>query len=156
MPLLTFYMKKDRHRLLYQFAFSHCRSSCQIRGYIIFQLRNFCRITHKSVAFLSNCMWVSSDVLKTGMWQCRMISVYLRFEDACCLHLQGRLIPCVPLATEPGIYLIILTPMKTQMMATPSTCYDVVTFLTQWGKSASNFVEISSLVVKLLKKCQVR
>ena len=33
--------------------------------------------------------------------------------------------------------------------------YDVVTFLTQWGKFASNFVAISSLVVKLLQKCQV-
>jgi len=42
------------------------------------------------------------------------------------------------------------------MVATSSTCYDVVTFLTQWGKSASNFVAISSLVVKLLKKCGVR
>ena len=39
--------------------------------------------------------------------------------------------------------------------ATSSTCYDVVTFLTQWGKSTSNFVAISSLVVKLLKKCRV-
>ena len=37
-----------------------------------------------------------------------------------------------------------------------STCYDVVTFLTQWGESASNFVAISSSVVKLLKKCRVR
>jgi len=50
------------------------------------------------------------------------------------------------LATEPGISLIILTPMKilqrnlnrstfspvwTQMVATSSTCYDVVTSLTQ-------------------------
>jgi len=34
--------------------------------------------------------------------------------------------------------------------------YDVVTFLTQWGKSTSNFVAMSSLVVKLLKKCWVR
>jgi hypothetical protein len=62
----------------------------------------------------------------------------------------------VPLATETGISLIILTPMKTQMVATSSTCYDVVTFLTQLGKFASNFVVISSLVVKLLKKCRVR
>ena len=30
-----------------------------------------------------------------------------------------------------------------------SICYDVITFLTQGGKSASNFVAISSLVVKL-------
>ena len=42
-----------------------------------------------------------------------------------------------------------------QMVANSSTCYDVVTFLTQWGKSASNFVAISSLVVKVLKKCRV-
>ena len=47
-------------------------------------------------------------------------------------------------------------PVWTQMVATSSTCYDVITFLTQWGKSASNFVAISSLVVKLLKKCHVR
>ena len=44
----------------------------------------------------------------------------------------------------------------TQIVATYSKCYDVVTFLTQWGKSFSNFVTISSLVVKLLKKCRVR
>ena len=42
-----------------------------------------------------------------------------------------------------------------QMVATSSTCYDVVIFLTQWGKSASNFVVISLLVVKLLKNCRV-
>jgi len=49
------------------------------------------------------------------------------------------LVQCVPLATEPGISLIILTLMKilqrspvwTQMVATSSTCYDVVTFPTQ-------------------------
>jgi len=48
------------------------------------------------------------------------------------------------------------TLVWTQMVATSSTCYDVVTFLAHWGKSASNFVAISSLVVKLLKKCRVR
>jgi len=47
-------------------------------------------------------------------------------------------------------------PVWTQMVATSSTCYDVVTFLIQCGKSASNFIAISSLVVKLLKKCRVR
>ena len=46
-------------------------------------------------------------------------------------------------------------PVWTQMVTTSGTCYDVVTFLTQWGKSASNFVAISSLVVELLKKCRV-
>ena len=65
-------------------------------------------------------------------------------------------IQCVPLATEPGISLIILTPMKILQRNLNSTCYVVVTFLTQWGKSASNFFAISSLVVKLLKKCRVR
>jgi len=47
-------------------------------------------------------------------------------------------------------------PVWTQMVATSSTCYDVVTFLKQWGNSASDFVAISSLVAKLLKKCRVR
>ena len=49
-----------------------------------------------------------------------------------------------------------ITNEDNAMVATSSTCYDVVTFLTQWGKSASNFVAISSLVIKLLKKCRVR
>jgi len=56
----------------------------------------------------------------------------------------------------PKIWRAGFNPVWTQMVATSSTCYDVVTFLTQWGKSASNFVAISSLVVKLLKKCRVR
>jgi len=47
-------------------------------------------------------------------------------------------------------------PVWTQMVATSSIRYDVITFLIQRGESASNFVAISSLVVKLLKKCQVR
>jgi hypothetical protein len=45
--------------------------------------------------------------------------------------LKIMVVKCVPLDTEPGISLIILTPMKTQMVATSSTCHDVVTFLTQ-------------------------
>jgi hypothetical protein len=49
-------------------------------------------------------------------------------------------------------------PVWRQMVATSSTCYDVVAFtcITQRGKSASHFVAIFSLVVKLLKKCRVR
>jgi hypothetical protein len=42
------------------------------------------------------------------------------------------------------------------MVAASSTRYDVVTFLTHWGTSTSNFVAISSLVVKLLKTCRVQ
>jgi hypothetical protein len=49
-----------------------------------------------------------------------------------------------------------INPVWTQMAATSSTCYDVVTFLTQRTYSCSNFVAISSLVLELLKKCRVR
>ena len=54
------------------------------------------------------------------------------------------------------IWHVGFNPVWTQMVATSSICYDVITFLTRWGKSASNFVAISSLVVKLLKKCRVQ
>ena len=37
----------------------------------------------------------------------------------------------VPLATEPGISLILFNPVWTQMAVTSSTCYYIVTFLTQ-------------------------
>jgi hypothetical protein len=33
-------------------------------------------------------------------------------KTSTCLHTEGKIIQCVPLATEPGISLIILTPMK--------------------------------------------
>jgi hypothetical protein len=51
---------------------------------------------------------------------------YLQFKSVFSLLMDS-----VPLATEAGISLIILTPIKTQMVATSSTYYDVVTFLTQ-------------------------
>ena len=60
-----------------------------------------------------------------------------------------RNIQNVPLASEPGISLIILTPMKILQRNLNSTCYDV-TFLTQRTYSCSNFVAISSLVLELL------
>jgi len=62
----------------------------------------------------------------------------------------------VPLATEPGVSLIIVTPMKILQWNLNRNTFFSFTFLTLWGKSASNFVAISSLVVKLLKKCRVR
>jgi acid phosphatase class B len=43
-----------------------------------------------------------------------------------------------------------------QMVATFSTRYDVVTFLTQRTCYCSNFVAISSLVSELLKKWLIR
>ena len=56
----------------------------------------------------------------------------------------------------PTIWRAGFRPVWTQMVATSCTYYDVVTFRIQWGKSVSNFVAISSLMVKLLKKCRVR
>jgi hypothetical protein len=58
-------------------------------------------------------------------------------------------IPRVPLATEPGISLIILTPMKILQRNLNSTRYDV-TFLTESGKSASNFVTIFLISDKII------
>jgi hypothetical protein len=46
------------------------------------------------------------------------------------LH-QMEVLESVPLTTEPGISLLILTPMKILQRNLNSTCYDVVTFLTQ-------------------------
>jgi hypothetical protein len=60
-------------------------------------------------------------------------------------HTQG-----VPLSTESSISLIILTPMKILQRNLNRSMFFSFTFLTQWGKLASNFVVISSLVVKLL------
>jgi hypothetical protein len=58
----------------------------------------------------------------------------------------------VPLPTEPGISLIILTPMKMLQRNLNRSTFLSFTFRTQWGMSASNIVLISSLVVRLLKK----
>ena len=58
----------------------------------------------------------------------------------------------VPLATEPGIYLIILPPpQQLGALRTHSS-----SFLTQRTYSCSNFVAISSLLLELLKKWRVR
>jgi len=56
----------------------------------------------------------------------------------------------------PTISLIILTPMKILQRNLNRSTFFSFTCFTQWGKSASNFVAISSLVMKLLKKCRVR
>jgi hypothetical protein len=62
----------------------------------------------------------------------------------------------VPLATEPGISLIILTSMKILQLNRHTLQTHTSSFLTQWTYSCSNFVAISSLVLELLKKCRVR
>jgi hypothetical protein len=67
------------------------------------------------------------------------------------LKIQG-----VPLATEPGISLIILTLIKIMQRNRHTLQTHSSSFLTQQTYSCSNFVAISSLVLKLLKKCLVR
>jgi len=71
----------------------------------------------------------------------------------------------VPLATEPGISLIILPLMRILQRLQPHTTathyrHTLQThsssFLTQRTYSCSNFVAISSLVLELLKKCRAR
>jgi hypothetical protein len=69
--------------------------------------------------------------------------------------MSGKIIKELPGFVSSGTPRAGFNPVWKQMVVTSSTCYDVVTFLTQWGKSVSNFVAISSLVVKLLKNCRV-
>ena len=79
------------------------------------------------------------------------ILIYIYSLNSChsCYYVH---IPDVPLATEPGISLIILPLMRIlQWLQTHSS-----SFLTQRTYSCSNFVAISSLVIELLKKCRVR
>jgi len=69
----------------------------------------------------------------------------------CDIIIQG-----VPLATEPDISLIILTPMKILQRNLNSSTFVVWEIKRNVSVSASNFVATSSLLVILLKKCRVR
>jgi hypothetical protein len=62
----------------------------------------------------------------------------------------------VPLATEPGISLIILTPLKIWQRNLNRSTFVVREMKRNVSVSASNFDAIFSLVVKLLKKRGVR
>ena len=108
---------------------------------------------HVLRADLFSWNWVRNSWNQIPASRAKFASINFVFVWPC---ITDTIIQSVPLANEPGISLIILTPMKILQRNLNSTCYDVVTFLTQRGKSASNFVAISSLVVKLLKKCRVR
>jgi len=82
---------------------------------------------------------------------------------------QNSIIQGVPLATEPGISLIIL-PLMRILQRNLKRTYLIVqemwrhhtlhthsfSFLTQRTYACSNFVAISSLVLELLKRCWVR
>ena len=77
------------------------------------------------------------------------VSVYCGGESVYCPHLLENRIDKVMSTAIPG-------EVWRQMVATSSTCYDIVTFLTQRTYCCSNFVAISSLVLELLKKCRFR
>ena len=73
-----------------------------------------------------------------------------------CIFLRKRnIIPCVPLATKPGIsgWLADRCSVSQQLGALQTHSFS---FLTQRTYSCSNFIAISSLVLELLKKCRVR
>jgi hypothetical protein len=69
-------------------------------------------------------------------------------------------IQCVPLATEPGISLIILPLMRILQRNLKRAYLTLQTLssscLTQRTYPCSNFVAVSSLVLELLKKCRIR
>jgi len=62
----------------------------------------------------------------------------------------------VPLATEPGISLIILTPMKILLQNYLGANVGHFQHMLWCHHISYTFLAISSLVVKLLKKCRVR
>ena len=103
----------------------------------------------------------SWDLLTLNQINCTHIS-WFRFWflcDAMASYMDKvsvLFVQSVPLATEPGISLIILAPMNKLQRKLNRSAFFSSTFFTQWCKSDSNFVAKSSLVVKLLKKCQVR
>jgi len=77
------------------------------------------------------------------------------------LHAITRATQCfviqdVPLATEPGISLIILTPMKMLERDLNGNTFVVWEMKRNVSVVCVCFVSISSLVLELLKKCRVR
>jgi len=74
-------------------------------------------------------------------------------RDSCwsCGYIQD-----VPLATELGVSLIILTPMEILQQNRHTLQTHSSSFLIKRTYSYSNFVAISLLVLELLKKCRVR
>ena len=72
-------------------------------------------------------------------------------DTADCIHIQG-----VPLATEPGISLIILKPMKILQQNLNRSTFVVWEIKRNVSVVCVCFFAISSLVLELLKKCRVR
>ena len=88
----------------------------------------------------------TGSVARSGVRRAETLDYTIQTGDTYLDICETCNIQCVPLATEPGISLIILKTMKilqrnsnrsrfnpgrTQMVATSTTCHDAVTFLTQ-------------------------
>jgi len=71
-------------------------------------------------------------------------------------HLFGYDIQGVQLATEPGISLIILTPMRILQRNLNKSTFVVWEIKRNVSVVCVCFVAISILVLELLKKCRVR
>jgi hypothetical protein len=82
---------------------------------------------------------------------CLFYSTFVLIFDLWPLLLQG-----VPLTTEPGISLIILTPSKILQRNLNSSTFVVWEMERNVSVVCVCFVAISSLVLELLKKCRVR
>jgi hypothetical protein len=117
-------------------------------------------VISQSAALYSICAARMSiqALLPTHISQSTILNVFrlsgydLILQHSVWLHTTSTDIQYVPLATEPGISLIILPLMRTLgALQTRSS-----SFLTQRTYPCSNFVAISSLVLELLKKCWVQ
>ena len=102
------------------------------------------KLYYTASGIITLCRWPSSLNLCT-------VRPPTECDDAICYIIQ-----CVPLATEPDISLIIL-PLMGILQRNLKRTTDTFLFVSHTTNvSCSNFVAISSLVVKLLKKCRVR
>jgi hypothetical protein len=78
----------------------------------------------------------------------------LQYNDSL-KNLLVYVIQGVPLATETGISLIILTPMKILQRNRHTLQTHSSSFLTQRKYCCLNFVAMSSLVIEILKQCRI-
>ena len=141
---------------LEQIYFLKSHFDCVDRLQYISELRQYRSWRQASSMVLSHAI--------SGLF-CTVLSYKCLYFNFCVQNISD--IQSVPLDTEIGISLIILTPMKILQRNLTRSTFVVwemkknvsvlcVIFLTKWGKSASKYLAVSSLEVELLKKCQVR
>jgi len=105
--------------------------------------------THFIIWATESCSFTEKHAMKYLQWL--QNNSHMSLDSFCHFLIQG-----VPIATEPGISLIILKPMKILQRNRHTLQTHSSSFLTKWMYSCSNFVAISSLVLELLKKCRHR